>query len=159
MPDSKTSPEQFPLQGLTNDGWSNEEEASATCACGAVQMVIVRTVPVDHIDPPEENILCIGGYQLTHLAIKGTRTGQHFCLPLFRLSKSLGLDVRYQLYRPGYPHPIHKGRRQLDSIFAKQNHHHRRNHGQFILQDMRYTHVSSRDRRARNQVYERWDYR
>ena len=43
MPDSKTSPQDFPLQGLTNDGWSNEEEATATCACGAVQMVIVRT--------------------------------------------------------------------------------------------------------------------
>jgi hypothetical protein len=32
----------FPLQGLTDDGWSNEDEATATCACGAVQMVIVR---------------------------------------------------------------------------------------------------------------------
>jgi len=31
----------FPLQGLTDDGWSNEDEATATCACGAVQMVIV----------------------------------------------------------------------------------------------------------------------
>lgn len=44
MHDSKTSPKDFPLQGLTNDGWSNEDEATATCACGAVQMVIVRVV-------------------------------------------------------------------------------------------------------------------
>jgi hypothetical protein len=34
----------FPLQGLTDDGWSTEEEATATCACGAVQMVIVSTL-------------------------------------------------------------------------------------------------------------------
>jgi hypothetical protein len=41
MATAAENPEAFPLQGLTSDGWSNEEEASATCACGAVQMVIV----------------------------------------------------------------------------------------------------------------------
>ncbi|KAF7345650.1 Glutathione-dependent formaldehyde-activating GFA protein [Mycena venus] len=28
----------FPLAGSANDGWSNEEEATATCFCGAVQL-------------------------------------------------------------------------------------------------------------------------
>ncbi|KAE9403753.1 hypothetical protein BT96DRAFT_854449 [Gymnopus androsaceus JB14] len=28
----------FPLAGGANDGWSNEEEATATCFCGAVQL-------------------------------------------------------------------------------------------------------------------------
>ncbi len=41
MPTAQEAPEQFPLQGLTNDGWCTDEEATATCACGKVQMVIV----------------------------------------------------------------------------------------------------------------------
>ncbi|KAG4438242.1 hypothetical protein IFR05_006270 [Cadophora sp. M221] len=28
----------FPLAGSSNDGWSNEDEATATCFCGAVQL-------------------------------------------------------------------------------------------------------------------------
>ncbi|RDW62817.1 hypothetical protein BP5796_11119 [Coleophoma crateriformis] len=28
----------FPLAGLANDGWSTEDEATATCFCGAVQL-------------------------------------------------------------------------------------------------------------------------
>ncbi len=31
----------FPLAGLANDGWSNEDEATATCFCGAVQLSFV----------------------------------------------------------------------------------------------------------------------
>ncbi|KAH6632205.1 Mss4-like protein [Chaetomium tenue] len=29
----------FPVAGLARDGWSTEEEATATCFCGAVQLV------------------------------------------------------------------------------------------------------------------------
>lgn len=29
------------LAGLANDGWSNENEATATCFCGAVQLAFV----------------------------------------------------------------------------------------------------------------------
>jgi hypothetical protein len=35
----------IPLAGLANDGWSKEEEATATCFCGAVQLAFVSTVP------------------------------------------------------------------------------------------------------------------
>lgn len=35
------SKKDFPLQGLTDDYWSNETEASATCFCGKVQMAVV----------------------------------------------------------------------------------------------------------------------
>jgi hypothetical protein len=35
----------FPVAGLARDGWSTEEEATATCYCGAVQLVFVRIVP------------------------------------------------------------------------------------------------------------------
>jgi hypothetical protein len=31
----------FPVFNLSNDGWSNEHEATATCFCGAVQLVLV----------------------------------------------------------------------------------------------------------------------
>ncbi|KAI9830063.1 MAG: hypothetical protein M1819_005893 [Sarea resinae] len=34
---NKTEP-YFPLAGLAHDGWSNEDEATATCFCGAVQL-------------------------------------------------------------------------------------------------------------------------
>ncbi|KAI1043831.1 hypothetical protein LB505_010690 [Fusarium chuoi] len=32
----------FPRAGLAQDGWSTEDEATATCYCGAVQMVLVK---------------------------------------------------------------------------------------------------------------------
>jgi hypothetical protein len=31
----------FPLAGLASDGWSTEDEATATCFCGAVQLAFV----------------------------------------------------------------------------------------------------------------------
>lgn len=31
----------IPLAGLANDGWSSEDEASATCFCGGVQLGFV----------------------------------------------------------------------------------------------------------------------
>ncbi|WRT66025.1 uncharacterized protein IL334_002976 [Kwoniella shivajii] len=37
--------EKFPHKGLTHDGWSNEEEATATCFCGRVQMVVPLKAP------------------------------------------------------------------------------------------------------------------
>jgi len=36
----KTRP-YFPVAGLANDGWSTEDEATATCFCGAVQLSFV----------------------------------------------------------------------------------------------------------------------
>lgn len=35
----------FPLAGLTNDGWSTESEATATCFCSAVQLAFVSLAP------------------------------------------------------------------------------------------------------------------
>ena len=31
----------IPLAGCANDGWSKEDEATATCFCGAVQLAFV----------------------------------------------------------------------------------------------------------------------
>lgn len=35
----------FPVIQLANDGWSTDKEATATCFCGAVQLVLV-SVPI-----------------------------------------------------------------------------------------------------------------
>lgn len=35
----------FPLAGGANDGWSKEDEATATCFCGAVQLAFVSLTP------------------------------------------------------------------------------------------------------------------
>ncbi|EGU87336.1 hypothetical protein FOXB_02095 [Fusarium oxysporum f. sp. conglutinans Fo5176] len=35
----------FPRAGLAQDGWSTKEEATATCYCGAVQLVLPITKP------------------------------------------------------------------------------------------------------------------
>jgi hypothetical protein len=35
----------IPLAGLANDGWSKEDEATATCFCGAVQLAFVSMTP------------------------------------------------------------------------------------------------------------------
>jgi len=35
----------FPLAGRNNDGWSNEDEATATCYCGAVQLKVPLKAP------------------------------------------------------------------------------------------------------------------
>ncbi|UQC79122.1 uncharacterized protein CLUP02_04601 [Colletotrichum lupini] len=40
--DDKTSPSFIPLAGVAQDGWSTENEATATCLCGAVQLSFVR---------------------------------------------------------------------------------------------------------------------
>lgn len=34
----------FPVVSLSNDGWSTEDEATATCFCGAVQLVLVSYI-------------------------------------------------------------------------------------------------------------------
>ncbi len=35
----------FPLAGLADDGYSKEDEATATCFCGAVQLAFVSPAP------------------------------------------------------------------------------------------------------------------
>jgi hypothetical protein len=34
----------IPLVGSANDGWSTEDQATATCYCGIVQLVFVSTI-------------------------------------------------------------------------------------------------------------------
>lgn len=41
MTSTDTSKPYIPLSGLAKDGWSNEDEATATCFCAAVQLAFV----------------------------------------------------------------------------------------------------------------------
>jgi hypothetical protein len=34
----------FPVVNLSNDGWSTDDEATATCFCRAVQLVLVSAI-------------------------------------------------------------------------------------------------------------------
>jgi hypothetical protein len=34
----------FPVANLSSDGWSTDDEATATCFCGTVQLVLVSTI-------------------------------------------------------------------------------------------------------------------
>ncbi|WYZ41006.1 hypothetical protein EsH8_IV_001347 [Colletotrichum jinshuiense] len=42
---ASTSDSSFPLAGVAHDGWSNEDEATATCLCGAVQLAFPTQGP------------------------------------------------------------------------------------------------------------------
>ncbi|EHL01142.1 Mss4-like protein [Glarea lozoyensis ATCC 20868] len=45
MADTKDTKQDFRLAGLANDGWSTEDEATATCFCGAVQLAFPTKAP------------------------------------------------------------------------------------------------------------------
>jgi hypothetical protein len=44
MSTSDKSKPYIPLAGCASDGWSNEDEATATCFCGEIQLVFVSPV-------------------------------------------------------------------------------------------------------------------
>jgi len=39
--DKESKPSNLPLAGLAGDGWSKDGKATATCYCGAVQLIVV----------------------------------------------------------------------------------------------------------------------
>lgn len=41
----ETHPDAFPVASLARDGWSTDTQATATCFCGSVQMVVPTTAP------------------------------------------------------------------------------------------------------------------
>jgi hypothetical protein len=51
MASESKSGSDFPVSGLTNDGWSNDKEATVSCFCGDVQMVVVCASPHSHPYP------------------------------------------------------------------------------------------------------------
>jgi len=50
-PADKSKP-YIPLAGLAKDGWSKGDKATATCYCGAVQLVFVGRMfdAIEHVD-------------------------------------------------------------------------------------------------------------
>jgi hypothetical protein len=49
--DADKSQPYVPLAGLASDGWSKEDQATATCYCGAVQLAFVRRHSLTCLDP------------------------------------------------------------------------------------------------------------
>jgi hypothetical protein len=43
----------FPIVNLSNDGWSTETEATASCFCGAVQLILVSLYVLEAMEVPE----------------------------------------------------------------------------------------------------------
>lgn len=80
----------IPLAGGADDGWSTENEATATCYCGAVQLVFVSSF----------SHALLGLKLLTVLIPANQRTwpGRHLRLPLHRLSQNHSINVCIQLY-------------------------------------------------------------
>lgn len=56
--DDKTTATFIPLSGVAEDGWSTEDEATATCLCGTVQLAFVSR-PTS-LPPPAEPKMLIG---------------------------------------------------------------------------------------------------
>ena len=49
--DADKSQPYVPLSGLANDGSSKDDQATATCYCGAVQLAFVRRHSIDSTPP------------------------------------------------------------------------------------------------------------
>ncbi|KAK9349564.1 Mss4-like protein, partial [Lipomyces doorenjongii] len=48
---AKSKPPYIPLAGCADDGWVKEDEATATCFCGAVQLAFVSLAPDSYLLP------------------------------------------------------------------------------------------------------------
>ena len=170
MSRSEKTGDQLPLQGLTRDGWSNEDEATATCACGAVQMVVVsppschaiwgdsRPHPASHHRTFVAD--CNGGighkYAPNHIASQSARACQHLCLPLRRLPQGIRLHVRYQHDDPRLAHPLHSRRRQPDHLCPEPNYHDQSQNDKRLLQDVRHHYVARWRGGTGNEVHAGW---
>ena len=72
----------IPLAGLANDGWSKEDEATATCFCGAVQLAFVSRASKSAYAP----IHLMYSTLIPHFkAYRGARSSHQLHLQLHRL--------------------------------------------------------------------------
>jgi hypothetical protein len=130
----------FPVAGLANDGWSTDDEATASCFCGAVQLSFVsfRTEFVAAFLP--SNIPLANSWPWFRRLIY---------LQLFRLSQTHCINPRKQLYdprhalealtRPGKPEDVCS----IEDSF-RQRTWKREHHDQLLLFNLRFAHVSCR---------------
>ena len=137
----------FPVAGLADDGWSTDDEATASCFCGAVQLSFVsfRTEFVAAFLP--SNIPLANSWPWFRRLIY---------LQLFRLSQTDRINPRKQFHssrhpleaptRPGKPEDV----RSIEDDFlqgtGKGEH-----HDQLLLFNLRFAHVSCRCGFPRNE--------
>jgi hypothetical protein len=133
----------FPIAGLANDGWSNENEATATCFCGAVQLAFVSTNPSLRINKPNTNSLLP--------ANPWSRLLRLFRLQLFRLPQTYGIHVRNQFHRLRFaPKTLARAGEPEDLQTIKDHFGERRRqrqqHDELLLLNLRLAHVPCRRR-------------
>lgn len=79
----KTKP-YFPLNGLANDGYSNENEATATCFCGAVQLAFVSVaktlLTLFNTDPRISHFGALASMAHLSVTVQTVAKSPHQCL-------------------------------------------------------------------------------
>jgi hypothetical protein len=107
----------FPVVNLSNDGWSTDDEATATCFCGAVQLVLVSLSIFKFFLWP---VICtLKSDKLS--ATQETRINQPPYLPLPRLPQNRLSLLPIQYHRSRFPSPAHPRRRQSHNLQREQN--------------------------------------
>ena len=130
----------FPIVNLSDDGWSTDDEATATCFCGAVQLILVSTLMLTLAW--NIAILCSLLLHLifdadTHFpATPETRSNQPIHLPLHRLPQNRFSLVPIQHHGSRLPSQAHTRRRQPRNIRREQNDSCQRADDELLLQDV-----------------------
>ena len=124
----------IPLSGLVTDGWSKEDEATATCFCGAVQLAFV-SLALDSIHLP----LLTPAFKPP--ANPRPRPDQNFPLPLHGLPQDYRIHVRIQLYRRRHTSKAPAWPRKPDLLQPIALHRLRQHHDEPLLFHVRHTHV------------------
>jgi len=137
----------FPLAGGANDGWSKEDEATATCFCGAVQLAFVSSSQSCPILRPALSGIPLLRYLLILIpssAYSGSWSREHFCLQLLGLPQNHGFHVCEQFHRRRQVPQAPTWSRQPENLRTVTYHRFWRTDDQLLLFDLRDAHVPRR---------------
>lgn len=173
----KTKP-YIPLAGGAHDGWSKEDEATATCFCGSVQLSFVRLTPsiirCPYTFPPPNNsnpsLPKAQAYQTAlfvtvQIVTRSQPQCSHLTSSLLTPTLNIfGVATTWQVTPSSqcpqliesiltYP-PI-----RLENIQPIQNYRYRQHHDQLLLLHMRNAYVPCQLRFPRNKYSAHWHYR
>ena len=166
----------IPHNNLANDGWSKEDEATATCFCGAVQLAFVSLAPVStrpspHTQPAISHspLTPLQSHLYHHqphsnpasqpppLANPSARPNQHLPLQLHRLPQNHRLHVRLQLHRRRHPPQTPPRPRQSQVLGPIADHRFGWQNDKSLLLHVRDAHVSCRVQVSGDEYSAHWD--
>ena len=113
----------LPSEGVV--GGRNNDTATATCFCGAVQLLFVRETPAIEVSRCKLTRQCT--------ANQSTWPGRHFRLQLHRLQEDHRQHVRQQLHRLSFRDQTRPWPRQAHQVRAEQDHRERQYYGEPLL--------------------------